>query len=161
MESKAMMEQKEYLGPIVVDARVSIASGGLHSYVGIEPIDIDLDSDTDGLVLYQEGEMIVGYYPRFWRAVETFNPRPLWKWQEEWKRGQERTAPTTPAEDMNRRHVAVARNEIEELHARYKAMQQELTALHVGFSELRQHLGPLLTCLRKEEYYTIPDFTKR
>jgi hypothetical protein len=69
MESKAMMEQKEYPGPIVVDARVSIASGGLHSYVGIEPIDIDLDSDTDGLVLYQEGEMIVGYYPRFWRGT--------------------------------------------------------------------------------------------
>ena len=101
MESKVMMEQKEYQGPIVIDARVSIASGGLHSYVGIEPIDIDLDSDTDGLVLYQEGEMIVGYYPRFWRAVETFNPRPLWQWQDEQRRAMS-YEPTTPTVDRDR-----------------------------------------------------------
>ena len=60
MENKAMMEQKEYPGPIVVDARVSIASGGPHSYVGIETIDIGLDRETDWPVLYQEGEMSVG-----------------------------------------------------------------------------------------------------
>ena len=153
----------EYQGPIVVDARVSIASGGLHRYVGIEPIDIDLDSDTDGLVLYQEGEMIVGYCPRFWRAVETFNPRPLWQWQDEQRRTrEEREEVSSPSpEELTNISVAFLSKEIEVLDVRYKNMREELTALHVGFSELRQHLGPLLTCLRKEEYYTIPDFTKR
>ena len=150
----------EYQGPIVVDARVAIASGGVHSYVGIEPIDKDLDSDTDGLILYREGKMIVGYYPRFWRAVETFNPRPLWLWQDEQRRTREEVSPPS-SEDMTKIRVALASKEIEVIHERCNNMQQELTALRVGFSELRQHLGPLLSCLRKEEYYTIPDFRER
>ena len=153
----------EYQGPIVVDARVSIASGGLHRYVGIDPISQDLDDNRDRLVLHQEGEMIALYRQRFWRAVETFNPRPLWQWQDEQRRTrEEREEVSSPSpEELTEIHLAPASREIAVLHARYKAMQQELTALHVGFSELRQHLGPLLTCLRKEEYYTIPDFTKR
>ncbi len=96
-----MMEQKEYQGPIVVDARVSIASGGLHRYVGIDPISQDLDDNRDRLVLYQEGEMIALYRQRFWRAVETFNPRPLWQWQDEQRRAMS-YEPTTPTVDRDR-----------------------------------------------------------
>ncbi len=42
--------------------------------------------------------------------------------------------------------------EIVAMSFRYKELKHELTALHMGFSELRQQLEPLLNILVKREF---------
>lgn len=158
---------------IVVDARVvidGIDGPIVHFYEAVAPVgktfrtsdgrDEWANNGQDWLYIYQNGESVASYGPKFWKAVETSNPRPYWVWNIH--RHQRMTA-DAPAVEVSYDDVQLTmlRKEIGLVHSRLNEFDERLTALSVGFSDLRQHIGPLLTCLRKEEYYTVPDFRSK
>ena len=137
------MAVEETMGPKVnreiVDVRVATPADNLiHEYKGVDPIkDYELDPKQDWLVINRHGKAIMAYAPTWWSAVETSlaeSPKELSEKQEVFLK------------------IAILGKEIEVLHDRLKKEEQRRIALEVGFSELRQHLGPLLNILRKEEF---------
>lgn len=134
MGSKAYQE--------IVDVRVATPGDDLiHVYKGVDPInDYELDPKQDWLVINRYGKAIMAYAPTWWSAVESIRPRVT-----------ESPKVLSEAQETSIK-IAILNKEIEILHDRLNQQEHKLTALKVGFSELRHHLGPLLNILRKDEF---------
>lgn len=136
---------EERKGVEVVNIDVYLRDGVVHTYTAVLPIRWDLNSDSDELMIVDRwGSAVVRYRAGYWRAAETRNPRIL--------RDEDDASPLVGNPLVDDVRTALMQKQIDMLGERLKKHEQQVTALLVGFDELRQHLGPLLDALRKPEW---------
>lgn len=146
---------------VIVDAVVTLDDGQIHKYEGVLPIPIHLQSDIHSLRMFRIGERLkdymqavrlVTYHPGFWRAVETSNPRTWMNYMT--LRPERLDMPTCGKSEME--SLADLGQELQgetnkHIFEKINDLDQRLTALHVGFSDLTLHLEPLLRQLKRPE----------
>jgi len=136
----------------VVDARVITVTGHIHHYEGVLPIKHDLDCNLDWLFIYvPRSGSVASYKPGYWRAVETNNPRSTVGTDEPGldKRVNEVFESPPVEKPQWRLYCDILDEQDKKIIRRMEDIEQRLTAVHIGFGELREHLEPLLEILKR------------